>query len=181
MSATPSTQVSRDFKSSLFPWISTVARLLLAVVWVWAGSAKIVDPAVSAQAVRAFQLLPEGLVKPVGYGLPFLELGLALLLLVGLGTRLVAVLSALLLLVFIGGIASAWVRGLTIDCGCFGGGGQVTADQTKYLQEILRDLGFMLLAGWLILMPTSRFSVERWILGDSVETTQPVPPGRHRA
>ncbi|MCG6493101.1 DoxX family membrane protein [Kitasatospora sp. A2-31] len=144
-------------------WVSTAARLGLAVVWGWAGLAKIADPAEAAQAVRAYEILPESLVKPVGYALPFLELALALLLLIGLGVRLVAIVSAVLLLAFIAGIASAWARGISIDCGCFGGGGTVDASKTEYLQEILRDTGFLLLAGWLIRYPRTRFSADEWL------------------
>ncbi|MFI8461726.1 MauE/DoxX family redox-associated membrane protein [Kitasatospora sp. NPDC085464] len=145
-------------------WVGLVVRLGLAVVWGWAGLAKIADPAEAAQAVRAYEILPEGLVKPIGYGLPFLELALAFLLVIGLGVRLVAGVSALLLLVFIAGIASAWARGISIDCGCFGGGGHVDESQTAYLQEILRDTGFLLLAGWLLWRPRTRFSVDRWLV-----------------
>ena len=148
-------------RETVFDWIGTAARLGLAVVWGWAGFAKIGDPEAAAQAVRAYRLLPEALVKPFGYGLPFLEMALALLLVVGLGTRIAAALSGLLLLVYIGSIASVWVRGISIDCGCFGGGGAVSASKTAYLQEILRDLGFLLVASWLMWRPRSRFSLDR--------------------
>ncbi|WP_329494560.1 MauE/DoxX family redox-associated membrane protein [Kitasatospora herbaricolor] len=144
-------------------WIGTVVRLALAVVWGWAGLAKISDPAEAAQAVRAYEILPESLVKPVGYALPFLEVALAVLLVIGLGVRVVAVVSALLLLTFIAGITSAWVRGISIDCGCFGGGGTVDASQTEYLQEILRDTGFLLLAAWLIYRPRTKLSADAWL------------------
>lgn len=144
-------------------WIGLAVRLGLAVVWAWAGFAKIADPAEAAQAVRAYEILPESMVKPAGYGLPFLELALALLLLIGLGTRIVAVVSALLLLAFIVGIASAWARGISIDCGCFGGGGTVDASKTEYFREILRDSGFLLLAAWLIARPRTKFSVDSWL------------------
>ncbi len=144
-------------------WIGTVVRIGLAVVWAWAGLAKISDPAVAAQAVRAYRILPESLVKPVGYGLPFLEVALAVLLLIGLGVRIAAVISVLLLLTFIAGITSAWARGISIDCGCFGGGGAVDASQTQYLQEILRDTGFLLMAGWLIFRPRTRVSLDGWL------------------
>ena len=133
--------------------VGTAARLALAVVWAWAGLAKIDDPAAAEQAVRAYRLLPEALVPAFGFGLPFLELGLALLLLVGFGTRIAAALSAVLFLVYIGSIASVWARGISIDCGCFGGGGAVAASQTAYWQEILRDCGFLLLAVWLLWRP----------------------------
>jgi uncharacterized membrane protein YphA (DoxX/SURF4 family) len=52
------------------PWIGVAARLALAVVWAWAGWEKAVNPAQAAQAVRAFDVLPESLVEPVGYALP---------------------------------------------------------------------------------------------------------------
>jgi uncharacterized membrane protein YphA (DoxX/SURF4 family) len=149
--------------SDVTEWISTAVRLALAVVWAWAGLAKISDPAEAAQAVRAYRILPEGLVKPVGYGLPFLELALAVLLLVGLGVRIAAVISAVLLLTFIAGISSAWARGISIDCGCFGGGGAVDKSQTQYGQEILRDCGFLLLALWLVVKPRSKVSVDAWL------------------
>lgn len=142
-------------------WVGLVARLGLAGIWAWAGLAKVGDPEAAAQAVRAYQLLPESLVKPFGYGLPFVEIALALLLLLGLATRIAAAASALLLVVYIGSIASVWARGISIDCGCFGGGGAVNASRTAYLQETLRDLGFLVLAGWLLWRPGSRFSLDR--------------------
>ncbi|MGA4542235.1 MauE/DoxX family redox-associated membrane protein [Uniformispora flossi] len=145
------------------PWIGLAARLGLAAVWAFAGWEKAVNPAQAAQAVRAYDVLPESLVEPIGYALPYLELGLAALLVIGLGTRIVAGISALLLLVFIAGISQAWARGLAIDCGCFGGGGPIAPDQTKYLEEILRDIGFIVLAGWLLFFPRTRFSADAWL------------------
>src|SRR5919198_5555331 len=76
------------------PWISTVARLGLAVVWAWAARAKILEPDGAVISVRAYRLLPEALVHPVAWGLPFLELAVALLLAAGVATRLAAATSA---------------------------------------------------------------------------------------
>ena len=113
--------------SRVGPWLTTAARLALAVVWTWAGLAKIADPDAALRAVRAYELFPEALVKPVAWGLPFVELALAVLLLLGLATRPAAWASALLFVAFIVMIGSAWARGLAIDCGCFGGGGATEA------------------------------------------------------
>lgn len=140
--------------------VGTLARLGLAAVWLISGVLKAVDPDQTFVAVRAYDVLPENGVEVVAAVLPFLEIALGLLLLVGVGTRTVAVLSALLLLVFVAGVSQAWARGLSIDCGCFGGGGAVDPGNTAYVQEILRDTGFLVLAAWLIVRPRTLLSLD---------------------
>jgi uncharacterized membrane protein YphA (DoxX/SURF4 family) len=141
-------------------WVGTLFRLGLAAVWLISGGIKVSDPNQTFVAVQAYDVLPGGMVRLVAGAVPFLELALGLLLLVGLTTRLAAVLSAVVLLAFIGAVAQAWARGLTIDCGCFGGGGQVSSSDTKYPQEIARDIGFLVLAGWLMVLPRTRLSLD---------------------
>lgn len=140
--------------------VSTVARLVLAAVFIAAGTLKAIDPSGSVAAVRAYELVPAGLETLIGWGLPFLEIGLGLLLALGLQTRAVAIASAVLLLTLIAAVVSVAARGLSIDCGCFGGGGPVPPSETNYASEIVRDLGLLLLAGWLIWQPRSRFSLD---------------------
>jgi uncharacterized membrane protein YphA (DoxX/SURF4 family) len=113
------------------------------------------------------------LVGPVATAMPLLELLLGVLLLVGVGTRWVAVASGLLLLVLIAAIAQSWARGLSIDCGCFGGGGQISAGQTQYPQEIARDTGFFLLALWLMIRPRTLFSLDGWLGNGSGNSAAP--------
>ncbi len=140
--------------------VGTLARLGLAAVWLISGGIKAADPDQTYVAVRAYDVLPKGGVEVVAAVLPFLEIALGLLLLVGIGTRLVAVASIVLLLVFVAGVSQAWARGLLIDCGCFGGGGAVAPGQTAYVQEILRDTGFLALAAWLVVRPATLFSLD---------------------
>lgn len=146
--------------AAVAPWVSTLVRLVLAAVFLVAGAAKVLDPQSSVAAVRAYQLLPVSLETLVGWGLPFVEIVLGLLLIAGVFTRVLGVASAVLLGVFIAGVASAAVRGLSIDCGCFGGGGAVAAGQTHYAAEIARDAGLLLLALWLVRRPQSRWALE---------------------
>jgi len=142
-------------------WASTAARLVLGAVWLWASATKMVDPQQAVVAVRAYRLLPEILVRPVAWGLPFLELAVGILLILGLRTRLAAGLSLGLLCVFVTAVASAWVRGLSITCGCFGGGGVAPhVDWTTYAKEIARDAGLIALSAWLLWRPRSRLAVE---------------------
>jgi uncharacterized membrane protein YphA (DoxX/SURF4 family) len=145
--------------------VGTVARLGLVAVWFVSGAIKASDLNQTYVAVQAYDVLPAGVVSGVASAVPFIELALGLLLLLGLGTRLVAALSAMVLLAFVAAIAQAWARGLSIDCGCFGGGGQVAPGQTEYLQEIVRDVLFLALAGWLLVRPRSLLSMDGWLTG----------------
>jgi uncharacterized membrane protein YphA (DoxX/SURF4 family) len=142
-------------------WLATLDRLVLAAVFVAAGWPKFLDTEGTVRSVRAFRLLPEALVRPFAYGLPLLELVLAVLLLAGLTTRWAAAVAAGLLAVFLFGIAAAWARGLSIDCGCFGGGGNTVADPVPgYLADLGRDGVLLLLAAALVAWPASRLSAD---------------------
>ena len=140
--------------------VGTLARFGLAAVWLVSGVLKAIDPDQTYVAVRAYDVLPVGAVEVVAALLPWVEIALGALLLLGVGTRVVAALSAVLLLVFIAGVTQAWARGLSIDCGCFGGGGPVDPGETAYLPELLRDIGFLLLAGWLLVRPRSLLALD---------------------
>ncbi|MGH3826588.1 MAG: DoxX family protein [Pseudonocardiaceae bacterium] len=146
--------------------MSAVARLGLAAVFLVSGAIKALDPAQTRVAVSAYQLLPPDLVGPVATVLPLVELALGTVLLAGAFTRWVALASALLMLVLITAVSQAWARGLSIDCGCFGGGGAVAKGATHYPQELARDAGILLLALWLLARPRTALSVDGWLRAD---------------
>jgi len=138
-------------------------------VWIAAGVLKIGDAAENVRAVRAYDLLPESVVPVIGHALPIVEIVVGLCLVVGLVTRWGAVVSALLLVAFIIGISSAWARGMSIECGCFGGGGgRAQGASDKYPWELARDVGLLLLSAYLIWRPRTRFAVDNYVL--------PAPP-----
>lgn len=143
--------------------IGLLARLILAVVWLVAGLLKAAEPYfLQVSAVKAFQLVPDSLAGTIAVTQPYLEIALGVVMLLGLATRLAAVLSVLALIAFLVGVISAAARGLSIDCGCFGGGGTVAPGATEYTLEILRDTGLLILAGYLIVRPITPLSVDRW-------------------
>ncbi|EIV93743.1 DoxX family protein [Frankia sp. QA3] len=142
--------------------ISTVLRLALGAVWLVAGLLKVNDPDGMLRSVRAFRILPEALVQPVAYGVPFLEIALGVLLIVGLAVRVTALVSALMFAVYIAAIASAAARGLRIDCGCFSSGGDLTADApTHYTSELVRDSLLLAAAALLAWRPGGYLAVDR--------------------
>jgi len=125
------------------PWITLLARLILGGVLLVAGALKVGNLQKSAMAVRAYELLPTAIANFLGYVLPWLEIGLGLLLILGVAVSISGLFGAIIMFAFIIAIAQAWARGLSIDCGCFGGGGPIDPSQTKYLSEIIRDIGLL--------------------------------------
>ncbi len=103
-------------------------RLLLAGLFFYAGGQKILDPSAFALEISRYELLPQY----AGYAaatLPAAELLVALgIVFFPAGLRRPAALAAAGMLVgFTAAAASAVLRGLDIECGCFGeGSGQVT-------------------------------------------------------
>jgi uncharacterized membrane protein YphA (DoxX/SURF4 family) len=145
----------------LQPWITLLFRLILGGVLLAAGGLKVGHLQKSAMAVRAYEVLPISVANVIGYSLPWIEVGLAIFLILGVFVKQSAMASGALMFIFILGIAQAGIRGLSIDCGCFGGGGQVAAGQTKYLAEIFRDVGLLAIALALTKFPGGKFGLDR--------------------
>ena len=140
--------------------VRAIVRIILGIVLIVAGALKVTNLGQSAFAVRAYQLLPYDIAGYVGYALPGVELIVGLLLVLGLFTRIAAAMTAVLMIAFIIGIAWAWSQGLSIDCGCFGGGGTIEAGRTAYPLELARDLALLLGALWLVRSPRSAFALD---------------------
>jgi uncharacterized membrane protein YphA (DoxX/SURF4 family) len=140
--------------------VSTVARVLIGGVFAVSGWTKVVDIEATVRSVRAYDLLPESLVRVTGTGLPVLELGLAALLLTGLATRFAAAASGVASIAFLVGVGSAWARGLSIECGCFGNSGFTPDPVPGYVRELVLNTVIVALAAWLLRHPASRFSLD---------------------
>ncbi len=145
-------------------WIGTVLRLGLSAILFWSGLAKLFESNDRRrEAILAYRVFPASWADFLGWALPIVEVGLAALLLIGLFTRLAALATALLMLGFIVGISSVWIRGYSIDCGCFGGGGNVSESGKtwRYTAELLRDFLFMGMAVWLVAWPHTKLALDR--------------------
>jgi protein-disulfide isomerase/uncharacterized membrane protein YphA (DoxX/SURF4 family) len=141
----------------------------LAATWIWASLSKLHSPRRFLQAVRAYDATPEWLSKAIGYGLPVVELCLGILLALGVAVRLAAALSAVVFLFFLIGLIQASIRGIQLTCGCFGGGG-LTAGSTEYTLDILRDVGMLALAAYLVVWSYTYLGIEAFLARhDAVE------------
>ena len=129
--------------------IRDVPRLGLALVFLAAAPQKIMDPVAFATSIESYLFVPDFFVQPIALFLPWLEALLVIMLLTRFWLGPALVVSNVLLIIFLGALVSAQIRGINLDCGCFSTTGQTTDKITWY---ILRDLIFLALglgAAWL--------------------------------
>ncbi len=131
--------MNKDTRRRVGRTLLLVGRLALAVIFLYASYAKMkpagampwsvgsvrTSLAMFAMGVDSYEMLPPWAVGPVANLLPPLELVLGLWLLSGIGLRFSSMVSALLVSGFVAVMVTAYERGLTISCGCFGPGEQV--------------------------------------------------------
>jgi len=110
------------------PTVTLVLRIALAAVLIVAGALKIGHAADLASAIAGFRLLPGAVVAPLALALPYVEIFFGGYLLLGLFTRTVAIVIAVQFALYAGAIASAVLRHIPADCGCFGPHDVATAD-----------------------------------------------------
>jgi len=103
-----------------------VSRGLLGGVFLYSGYVKLQATLQFAVAITGYKLVPDTFVLPLATYLPWIEIGLGLLLLSGWKIRYVSLGAAGLLLGFIIVLAITYLRGIQADCGCFGFGERIS-------------------------------------------------------
>jgi len=135
-----------------------IGRLVLGGIFVYAGIAKIFLPnthlwpmfvlkfsittnlSTFAQQVESYKILSAGASGFVAHTLPFTEIVLGLLLLIGWRLRIWASLVTMIMLGFLGAVTRAYVLHMDINCGCFGTPEPLTG------MTVIRDSVFAALA-----------------------------------
>jgi uncharacterized membrane protein YphA (DoxX/SURF4 family) len=130
-------------------------RIVLGVVFIFAAISKAAEPESFARSIANYKLLPIFLVNILAIILPWIELCAGVLLVFGVSVKENSAILSGLLLVFILAIAISLLRGLDIDCGCFG-----TVDGTKIgVQKLLENFGLLLLGFILIKFDSNTWSL----------------------
>jgi uncharacterized membrane protein YphA (DoxX/SURF4 family) len=117
-------------------------RVVLGAIFLYAAWTKLRQPwLLFAASIDSYQMLPEWAVLFIARTLPPFELALGALLVIGVKLRWVALASLVLLLAFWVSMLRAYIKGLGIDCGCFGVGEAVS------ILTLLRDGAMVAVAG----------------------------------
>jgi uncharacterized membrane protein YphA (DoxX/SURF4 family) len=102
------------------------ARIALGALFVYAAATKLPDMAAFAEDVANYRLVPSRAVPALGSAVVGLELAAGLALALGVAARGAALVLSGLLVVFVGALSHALLRGIDLRCGCFGGDAPAT-------------------------------------------------------
>ncbi len=149
------TLVSLDIRS-----IAVAAlRIALGLLLVISGALKVGHAVELAAAIAAFRLLPAAAIAPIAIALPFFEIFIGIYLVLGLLTRLAAWAATVQFLLYGTAVASAVLRGLALQCGCFGPADRATTDWP----HVAFDFGLALCAAFVAIFAPGYLALDRRI------------------
>jgi putative oxidoreductase len=136
--------------------LNLALRFIIGGMFAYAAFDKVLNPAAFAMAVRGYKLIPFSISNLFAIAVSWSELFAAVMLILGILTRKAAGAVFILLIVFIAAISAVMVRGMVIDCGCFGEGGSHTSWLLLVRNAFLLIGAFLIIRyndGWLSLYP----------------------------
>jgi uncharacterized membrane protein YphA (DoxX/SURF4 family) len=147
------------------PLLYRAVRWIIALVFIYAGGVKMMDPEAFAVIIGDYGLIPESLSLPLAVGLPVLEIAAGLGLLLDVRGSLAIITGLIILFMAVLGYG-LWL-GLDIDCGCFAPGDPEAEYYGGLTQAIYRDvfilLGIIYLYWWRIRHESTSNSIH-WVL-----------------
>ena len=123
-------------------YLLLLSRVALGFIFLYAGTEKIADAEGFARAINNYKLIPFFTINILALVLPWIEVVCGLLLILGIKSKENALILTLLLSLFVAVITVSLLRGLNIDCGCFG-----TASGTKIGAQKLLENALLILLG----------------------------------
>src|SRR5271157_2263089 len=112
-----------SYQSKSLRWTLVALRVILGAVFIYSGYVKLREPwALFAMGIDSYHMLPFRFVEPMARTLPWFEVLVGLLLIVGLWLRFSSAAVSLMMVVFMTAILHAYFTGQQISCGCFGPG-----------------------------------------------------------
>jgi uncharacterized membrane protein YphA (DoxX/SURF4 family) len=137
----------------------TIARLVVASVFLMAGLLKIAEGRRFVNSVKQFRLLPDQLATPYAKLLPWVELLVALPLFAGVAITIAASVALILCASFAVASIYAMKRRLNLGCSCFG----LLYRERVGTTTVARDLLLMLLCGGILAWDHGRFALFRLV------------------
>jgi len=137
------------------PILILIFRLVVGFIFLSFGASKINIADKFASEIGNYALMPEFSLNIIALILPWLELMVGIFLILGIRLRATAIISSILLIIFIIAVLSAMIRGLDINCGC-----SSTHPQKVGIPKILENFGLLILSILIIIFPNSKLGIE---------------------
>jgi uncharacterized membrane protein YphA (DoxX/SURF4 family) len=118
--------------------LATLCRIALGALFVFSGAVKLSDPQAFAFAIKGFKLVENhDLISQATFSIPWTEVLIGALLVIGLRTRAASGLLLLMLAGFTAAIVSVLARDIDTSCGCFGKFLGSEIDQTTIIRNVV--------------------------------------------
>ena len=130
--------------------ITLVLRWLIGVVLIWAALGKLANAQDFLANLYDYRIpLPGSFLRHVAVTLPWIELLCGLAMLTGFWQESALALVFLMMMFFLAATGQAWIRGLDINCGCFG----TALEKNTFLGSVefafFRNLALLGMTGYL--------------------------------
>lgn len=130
-------------------WIFRLLRFGFGGILVYAALNKIPHPYEFASIIENYRVFGEGLSRWIAVWIPYLELIVGLLLIIGIWLDAASLINAGLMFIFLVLVTQAYIRHLDIDCGCFSVEKSEPIESIKILENIGYLCGSLLLLNWI--------------------------------
>lgn len=143
------------------PTVLGVECWLLAIVFLWSGTTKVLRPTLAAEAIRNFGIAKRA--QPAfGMSLGIVEIGLAVALASALAPLEAAAVAAMLLTLFVGLLTRSVIRGDRFPCFCFGSEREPVSLGTIGRTAVLASIAWLAFAQTLDFVPSP--GAQSWFL-----------------
>jgi len=136
-------------------YISFIFRIVVGLIFFYAGIVKISFPGDFALSVQNYQMVPLPMTNLIAILIPWIEIICGIFIIFGFLSKGSPLLMSVLVFIFIIALTRAWILGLDIECGCFGKGSNIN------LFDIGKDILLLLLCLHILKFPSSKFALDR--------------------
>ncbi|MCP3923211.1 MAG: DoxX family membrane protein [Desulfobacterales bacterium] len=137
-------------------FIDLLLRIIIGIAFIYSGGIKLLDLESFAATIEAFGLVPELFSYPLGIMLPLIEVIAGTGLIVGNKESLYTITS--LLFLFLCVLIYGILKGIDVDCGCYGPNDPVSTSLSSLKTSLVRDL---IMISCILFMFYYRFSEKR--------------------
>lgn len=136
-------------------YLILIARIIVGLMFIIVGVAKVANGAEFAEEIRNYQILPNFILNISAISVAWIELIAGILILFGIETKANALIILSMLIIFTTAVGIAMIKGLNINCGCY----SQIASQKVGFPKIFENLGLIILTFIILFSNNKKFNL----------------------